>query len=113
MNILRLELPAQLVDLGVNSGQDFRCVFVFEEIDDPLDRVRILVLTQDPFGLLVAVAQAAEVPDQDWHAVALGHHDIAEVIKGAHEPDATDDETLIAAGNPSASRHWRCCCLSR
>ncbi len=57
VNVLRLELLSQLVDLGVDSGNDLRCVFVFEEIDDPLDGIRILVLAQDAFGLLVAVAQ--------------------------------------------------------
>ena len=33
----------------------------------------------------------------------LGHDDIAEVVEGAHQPDAADDEALIAARDPAAA----------
>ncbi len=48
--------------------------------------VGVLVHAQDAFGLLVGVAQAAEIADQDRHAVALGHDDIAEIVECAHKP---------------------------
>ena len=72
-------------------------------IDDALDRGRVGVLAQDALGFLVGVAQRAEIADQDRHAVGLRHDDIAEVVEGVHQPDAADDEALVAARHAAAA----------
>ena len=87
----------------MDAGDDLRRVRVFEELDDALDRCRVPVLAQDAFGFLVGVAQGSEIADQDRHAVGLRHDDVAEVVKVAHQPDAADDEALIAARHPAAA----------
>ena len=104
VNIFGFELLAQLLHLGVDAVDDVRHVLVFETHDDALDRRRVLVEAQDAFGLLVGVAQGPEIADQDRHAVGLRHDDIAEVVEGVHEPDAADDEALVAARHPAAAR---------
>ena len=34
----------------------------------------------------------------------LRHDDVAEVVEGAHEPDAANDEALVATRHPAAAR---------
>src|ERR1700740_537714 len=103
MNVLGLEVLPQFVNFGMNAGEDLRCILVFEEIDDTLDRVRVFVLAQDAFRFLVRVTQGAEIADQDRQAVPLCHDDIAEIIEIADEPDAADHEALVTTGYPAAA----------
>src|SRR5262249_53569357 len=101
VDIVRFELLAQLLHLGVNAGNDFRHIRLLEPHDDTLDGRRVLIQAKDPFRFLVGIAQGAEVADQDRHAVGLRHDDIAEVLEGTHESDAADDKALIAARHPT------------
>ena len=103
MHVLRLELLAQLVDLGVDVVDHFRDILVLEGRDDAFDRRRIPVHSQNAFGLLVRVAQRTKIAHQDRHAVGLRHNDVAEIVKGVNETDATDDEGLVAARDAAAA----------
>src|SRR5882672_2508819 len=104
VDIVGLELLAQLVHLRVDAGDDLRHVRVFEPHDDALDRRRVLIQAKNPFGFLVGVAQGSEIANQDRHAIRLSDDDIAEVVEGVHQPDTTDDEALVAARHPAAAR---------
>ena len=104
VDVVGIELLIKLRDFCVNAVNCVRDVLVLQPHDDPLDRRRVLVKAQDSLGLLMRVAQFAEVANEYRHAVSLGHDDIAEIIEGAHEPDAADDQALVAARHPTAAR---------
>ena len=91
-----------LRDLGMNAFQDLRRVLALEHVDYALYGVGIIVFAQDALTLLMGVSEPPEVADENGYSLALGDHDVAQVRKVAHQPDAPYDIALLTAGNTAS-----------
>ncbi len=89
--------------LRVDAAQRFGRILILQHQHDALDRVRIRVLAEDAFALLMAQGGAAEAAHQHGRAAGLGHHDGADLLQGVYQPDAADDVALVAARDPAAA----------
>ena len=93
----------ELVDLGVDALQGLRRVLILQHQHDAFDRVRVAVLAEDAFALLVTEGGATEVAHQHRCSVDLRHHDRADLLQVVNQADAADDIALVAARDAAAA----------
>src|SRR5262249_51273637 len=74
-----------------------------QQQDRSFDDIVLPVLADDAVALEVGELQLAEVAQQDRRAVALRHHDGAELVQRLHEADGAHDESELAAGGDAAA----------
>ena len=103
LDALGRQILVELGDPRVEAFQDRRGVFVFQEIDNAFDRVRVGVLADHALADLVTDLHLAQIPHAHRHAVSGRHGGCAYVGQGEHPSDAPHHIGLFAPGHPPAA----------